>query len=192
MSLHPLVPAKHPRPRAIRALLALLAFCSVALASTHRAQAQAQESGLLNRIDHPDRTLAFPLTNKLFGKTSAYKNKEAYVKPFAYGKSASIADDGKFRTNSFVSSTYRSKDFGFRDNSPGKKDFGQTNKLFDTKSVDVRDARDASKTLAVRSFGTGNSFSVRGKRQDTYDEMLKRKKLSIEEVRELLNKNKYS
>ena len=179
----------HARQRGFRAFCFVLAAV-LFLAAVVNARAQTQESGLLNRIDHPDRTLAFPLSNKNFGRTAAFKDKTANVRGFAFGKSASIAGDGKFRTQSFVSSTFKSKGFELRDGaSPGQKTFGETNKLFDTKSVDVREARDANKTVGTQTFATHDPFSVRGKRQDTYDEMLKRKKLSIEEVRELLNKN---
>lgn len=177
------------RPQVLRAFCLALAAVSL-VAGARSARAQNQESGLLDRIDHPDRTLAFPLSNRNFGRTSAFKDKTANIKTFGFGKSASIAGDGKFRTQSFVSSSFKPKGFALRDGAaPGLRTYGETNRLFDTKSVDVRDARDANKTLAVQSFATHDPFTIRGKRQDTYDEMLKRKKLSIEEVRELLNKN---
>ncbi len=171
---------------------ALFTTIVIILALTPRgAKAQGQESGLLDRIGHPDRTLAFPLTNKNFGKTATFKDKAASTRSFALGKSANLAGGGVFRTHSFESAAYKPKDFAFKEGaSPGAMTFAQMNKLFDTRSVDVRDARDANKTLAVHSYGTPDAFVVRGKRQDTYDEMLKRKKLSIEEVRDLLNKNK--
>lgn len=155
------------------------------------ARAQNQESGLLDRINHPDQTLAFPLTNKNFGKTAAFKDKQAYTHSFTLGKTSTIAGSGAFQTKSYEGSAYKTKEFALRDGgNTGTKAFAQTNKLFDTRSVDVRDARDANKSLAVHAYDSREPFSIQGKRQDTYDEMLKRKKLSIEEVRELLNKNK--
>ena len=162
------------------------------LLAPRNAQAQNQESGLLDRIDHPDRTLAFPLTNKSFGKTAAFKDKQAYTRSYTMGKTATLAGDGAFRTKAYGdSSAYKAKTFAMNDGSyAGKRSFAQTNKLFDTRRVDGRDARDATNTLAGRAFDSHEPFSIQGKRQDTYDEMLKRKKLSIEEVRELLNKNK--
>ena len=185
------LPFSESRLQMGRAALLLMATAACLFLTSGKAQAQAQENGLLSRIDHPDRNLAFPLSSKQFGATAAFKDKTANVKSFGFGKTANFAGDGSFHTQSFVSSTYKSKGFNLRDGaSPGAKSFGQTNKLFDTKSVDVRDARDANKTLAVHAYDSHDPFIVHGKRQDTYDEMLKRNKLTIEEVRELLNKNK--
>ena len=170
------------------ALLASVAAGSL-LPGASTASAQKQEPGLLDRINNPDRTLAFPLTDKSFNKTTSFKNKEAYVKPYL-AKGANLAGDGSFQTRGFVSSAYKAKAFDVRDGAVGQKSFGQNNKLFDTASYDVRTARDANKDAAVRAFDLHEPFAVKGKRQDTYDDLLKRKKLSIEEVRELLNKNK--
>ena len=153
------------------------------------AYSQKQETGLLDRVNNPDRSLAFPLSDKSFNRTATFKNKEAYTKPYT-AKGATVAGDSSFQTRGFVSSAYNSKAFNLRDGAAaGQKSFGQNNKLFNTDSYDVRAARDANKDAATRSFDLHAPFAIKGKRQDTYDELLKRKKLSIEEVRELLNKN---
>ena len=60
---------------------------------------------------------------------------------------------------------------------------------FATRNVDVREARDARKALPVRAARVPN-FTPVGKRQDALDEQQRTRPMTIEEVRELLNKSR--
>ena len=57
--------------------------------------------------------------------------------------------------------------------------------------MDVKEDRAANQTAAVRDYAPASKpFLGRGRRQDTIDDLRNEKNLTIDQVREILNKNK--
>ena len=158
------------------------------------ARAQQQESGLLDRIEHPDRTLKNSMADKQFSTSSSVSGKQAAVRPFIFGRSSTFhTGDGTYNTRPFRGKdNFRTEAFTTHAASAGNQGFSQTNKSFDTKTVDVHEDRAANKAAPVQEYAQGEKpFLGRGKRQDSIDDITRKQKdLTIDQVRELLNKNK--
>ena len=186
--------SSQPHRASAKLLTALAALLASSLWFSSAARAQNQENGLLDRIDHPDRTLRFDPADKKFGVSAVVGDKQAQVKSFSFGKQSAIyGGDGAFRTKAFSS-----KDSGFKTEAYAAKasalsqrnSFAQADKGFGTKPMDVREAPAANKSAAVRDYVLSEKpYNWRGKRQDTMDEVTKdNKNLTVDQVRELLNK----
>ena len=158
------------------------------------ATAQQQEHGLLDRLEHPDRTLHYSPSDKQFSTSSTVNGKQATVRPFLFGQSTAAlhAGDGAFSTRAFHGKDgYRTDAFATRATPTATQGFGQTNKTFATKTMDVHEDRAANKAMAVQEYSAGGKlFQGRGTRQDTIDDLRKQKNLTVDQVREILNKNK--
>ena len=157
------------------------------------ARAQQQESGLLDRIEHPDRTLKNSMADKQFSTSSSVSGKQAEVRPFIFGRSSTFhTGDGAYNARPFRGKDgFRTEAFTTRVAATRKEGFSQTNKSFDTKAVDVHADRAADKAVPVQGYAQGEKpFLGRGTRQDTIDELRSQKNMTIDQVRELLNKNK--
>ncbi len=181
--------------RRLRALLLGVALCFAACASwgVSSACAQQQESGLLDRIEHPDRTLKNDMADKQFSTSSSVSGKQAAVRPFIFGGSSTFhTGDGTYNTRPFHNKDgFRTEAYTTRTATTGKEGFSQKNKSFDTKAADVHEDRAANKAAPVQSYAQGEKpFLGRGTRQDTIDELRSQKNMTIDQVRELLNKNK--
>ena len=157
--------------------------------------AQKQESGLLDRINHPDLTMKFDPADKHFGVSSAVGDRQATVKAFSFGKQSSVfGGDGTFRTKSFSAKSGDGiiKSYDAKTSSLSQHNsFAQADKGFGTKSMDVREAPAANKSASgTREFIPGEKgYEWHGKRQDSIDDIYKNNKnLSIDQVRDLLNK----
>ena len=161
---------------------------------TSKAWAQQQESELLNRLEHPDRTLKFEPADKAFSVSSAVGGKQAQVKGFSFGKqSATFGGEGAFRTEAFTAKNDVLRTNGYDTKTSAlsqRNSFAQADREFGTKTMDVREAPSANKSAATREFVPGGKiFEVRGKRQDSIDDVYKNNKnLSVDQVRDLLNK----
>ena len=176
-------------------LLAVLFFIlEVCTWTASSAVAQQQEHGLLDRLEHPDRTLHYSPSDKQFSTSSAVGGKEAAVRPFLFGRSAAAlrAGDGAFSTHAFHGKDgYHADAFATHAAPAAGQGFVQTNKTFGTKTMDVREDRAANQTMPVQEYSPGEKlFLERGKRQDTIDELRRQKNLTVDQVREILNKNK--
>lgn len=152
------------------------------------ARAQQQESELLRRIEHPDLTLAYHPGEKRFGGSdgSALRERRAATRGFPFGRRATVRS---YRAKDFAGErSFRSGNFAGRDRAAaGMNPAAGRDRVFASRSVDTREARDARKALPVRPARTAE-FTVVGKRQDALDEQQRTRPLTIEEVRELLNK----
>lgn len=177
------------------AILLLLAFA----AAVPAARAQKQEEGTLARVkmDRPANSQAFEFAGagKTFGTASAVGSKQAQVKSFAFGgKSSVLAGDGAFHAKSFnnpKAESFRTESYLTKTSQVSQRNsFAQADRAFDTKSVGVREAPAANKSMATREFITPTRpYEWHGKRQDTLDEVYKNNpNLTIDQVRDLLNK----
>ena len=147
----------------------------------------------MDRLDHPDRTLHYSPSDKTFTASSNVAGKQAAVHSFAFGHSANVGSgDGVFRTRSFSGDgKFRTQDYATHNVAGVGKGFAQTDKSYATKSMDVKEDRAAGKAMPVHEYvNSEKPYLIRGKRQDEIDELTREKNLTIDQVRELLNKNK--
>jgi hypothetical protein len=174
------------------------AFCLVLLlAAATVAHAQEQERKLMDRVTRMDNILRPDLSKQATEQTRS----------FSQGKSA---ENGKTaRTKSFYSPShvqlkeYNAKSFydgrgywngAFKfetkaaETKPKFLGIFPMLKRYDTKAVEVKDAREGGKNYAVRDYEVRDYETREYRGRETAAKT--GKSLSIDEVRELLNKNK--
>jgi hypothetical protein len=188
-------------PRLLPALLLFL----LTLAS---ARAQQQERKLIDRIMKPDQTLEYDVRQSSFSSSHTISPPTAHVeKTFSYdqhvlakpfdAKTFSGAKTAWFGNFHFATNEARTK---------GKFEIPNATKKADTKTVPVSAARESSKTMDTHAFAAGSkSYFSRGRSQDRFDKegpaatastarplgySGELKPLTIDDIRELLNKNK--
>jgi hypothetical protein len=172
------------------------AFCLILLlAAAPAASAQQQERKLEERIMKPDMTLQANEQSRAFyqGKSSV-QDKTAGTKTFYSPNRVQMKE---YNTRSFYDSHgywNGSMKYETREANTKPRFLGifPLVKRYDTKSVETKDAREGGKTYASRSFET-REFRVHGTAQGAIDEesgKTTKKAMSIDQVRDLLNKNK--
>ncbi len=183
-----------PSPLALLASASLrLALLGFALLAAGRANAQVQEQRL-DEILHADRNKTSDFANRSFASSATVGGKHADVHAFAFGHPARLSSgDGSFRTRSFAGKDgFRTREFATKtDRASGSDAFAQKDRGFATKALPVTDAAAGQKSAnaLLRDYVPGQkSIVIRGKRQDTLDDIRAQKDLSIDEVREILNK----
>lgn len=169
----------------MRAFLCL--FCLLLCAGIGRAQ--EQENKLVDRLLKPDMTLANPAQNKQFTGTgttavdkkfeakSFYSGAERTTKSFSGGKdfSAKGYETGKFGRAEKAANT------------DGEPIYAKTKFLTGESSL-VHSAREGEKVAPTRDYAGNRPFLGEGTRQKILSQQ--DKPLTIDEVRELLNKSK--
>jgi len=172
----------------VRASFALWVLLTAGLCCVH---AQDQEKKLVDRLLKPDMALQNDAQNKKFvGDGSASINKRANVGSFfVHPKPSSKAFSGTrdFSTTQFYSQTYR----GGRT----AREVSSQQTLANSKAPyanqtarDVREAPQSGKKVASRAYAGNRPFLSEGTNQKSLNQ--KNEPLTIEQVRELLNKNK--
>ena len=164
-------------------ILLLAVLCS--------ATAQDQEKKLVDRLLKPDMTLKNDAQNKKFvGDGSASINKRANVGSFyVYQKPRSKTFSGtrEFSTSQFYSQTYRGGRTAY-ETSPHQT-FANSKAAYASQTAHgVRDAPGSGKKVASGAYAGNRPFLDEGKSQKSLSR--KNDPLTIEQVRELLNKNK--
>jgi hypothetical protein len=154
------------------------------------AHAQDQEGKLVERLLRPDMTLQSTAQNRKFIADGASINKRAtvgafYVQPRSSSKSFSNTRD--FSTRQVNSQSFRGTRTTF-DTSSQQPIGGSQPAYSDRAARGVRDAPQADKAAASRVFAGNRPFLGQGKSQKALNR--KNAPLTIEQVRELLNKNK--
>lgn len=158
--------------------------------SAASARAQQQESGLYQRIMHPDREMSYSPADKKFEGFRAAQGKTVSTRRFAFGRAATAKS---FRSGNFNSSRdFRANPFARADRSAaaGGKRLAGADRAFNARAVDTREVRDARKALPVTTDDRARPFLVSGKRQGELDEQSRAQPMTIEQVRELLNKSR--
>jgi hypothetical protein len=162
-------------------LLALL--CSV--------RAQDQEKKLVDRLLKPDMTLQNDAQNKKFtGDGSVSINKRANVGTFYIHQkpsSKSFLGARDFSTSQFYSQTYHSGHNAYATSS--QQTFGKAKAPYANQTArDIGSAPQSGKKVASRAYAGTRPFLDQGKSQKSLSK--KNEPMTIEQVRELLNKNK--
>lgn len=138
----------------------------------------------------PDQTLGNPAQNKSFqgGKSFSSGSGSARTKSFLFGKSK--AQQKSFQTKEFRGkTTFWSGEYK-TNTAQGTAPFREGNKKSETKTAEVKEAQAADRGYVTRDYET-RAAQFRGTAQGALDaEYKNREPLSIDQVRELLNKNK--
>jgi hypothetical protein len=168
---------------------ALIACVSVLVALSY-VHAQEQESKLVDRLLKPDMTLGNSAQNKKFNADRVSINKQATVGTFyVQEKSNSKTFSG---TRDFSTRQFNSQSFhGARSASgvPSQQPIGNSRSVYPAGTArGVRDARQSDKRVASRSYAGNRPFLDQGKSQKSLNRQ--NGPMTIEQVRELLNKNK--
>ena len=153
-------------------------------------QAQDQEKKLVDRLLKQDMALQNDAQNRRFiGDGSASMNKHANVGTFfvhrnLHSKSFGTRD---FSTSQFYSQTYHSKRSASEVSS--QQALANSKAAYANQSArGVHDAPQSGKKVASRAYGGNRPFLDQGTNQKSLNR--KNEPLTIEQVRELLNKNK--
>ncbi len=174
--------------------------CALALSAAEPPNdAPRQEPGLLGRIMNPDRTLRFEPSQRGFSGSGAspIREKSARARTFAFSRSATVS---AYRTATFGGTVaHRTKAAGATKRSalaarPGSDGFATKDAALSSRESAARADRAAGQLFAARGATTASSapraFLVAGKRQGALDEQARARPMTIDEVRELLNKNR--
>jgi hypothetical protein len=166
------------------------AACIVVLVALSCVHAQEQESKLVDRLLRPDTTLRNDAQNKQFSADGASINKKATVGTFYLQKksnSKSFAGTRDFSARQFNSQSFD----GTRSASgiSSQQAIGNSRPGYATRAArGPRDAPQSDKKVASRSYAENRPFLEQGKSQKSLNRQ--NSPLTIEQVRELLNKNK--
>ena len=160
------------------------------LAAFSFAHAQDQESKLVERLLRPDMTLQSTAQTKKFIAEGASINKRATVGAFYIQRkssSKSFADTHDFSTRQANSQSFHGTHTAFDTSS--RQPIGHSQPAYSTQVPrGVRDAPQADQAAGSRAFAGNRPFLDQGKSQKALNR--KNAPLTIEQVRELLNKNK--
>ncbi|HEY4282507.1 MAG TPA: hypothetical protein VGM62_05530 [Chthoniobacterales bacterium] len=162
--------------------LLLLPLCYV--------QAQQQEKTLADRIMEPDMTLANSAQNKKFIADRTSVNKHAHVSTFYLEqKSPGKRYDG---TRDFSAKNYDARGFkhgneAVADNLAGKQ-AAATSYNEGSKTAATHSVHDQNKAQPAGPYGASRPYLEQGKSQKSLNR--KTRPMTIDEVRDLLNKNK--
>jgi hypothetical protein len=155
------------------------------------ARAQEQERKLADRLLRPDMSLGNPAQDKKFiaaGGTSV--DKKFVAKSFSTGDEAASKSFGGMK--GFFARIFGTKDFAHADaavNTKPNPEIAKANTPFTTKDSSlVRQSSDATRTSGTEEYADQRPFLGQGTRQKMLNQ--ENKPLTIDEVRELLNKNK--
>ena len=174
-----------------RVVVRSFAVCTVLAILICCACGQDQERKLIDRLLKPDMALQNDAQNKRFASDgSASINKRASVGSFYIHQQTSSKDFSAtrdFATSRFYSQTYRSGRRAYEASSQQTVATSQFAHANHTASG-VRDAPQSGKKVASRAYAGNRPFLDEGKSQKSLNQ--KNAPLTIDQVRELLNKNK--
>jgi hypothetical protein len=168
----------------VKSLAIVLLLCSACGLS-----AQEQEGKLMNRLLRPDMALANSSQNKKFQANTTSFDRHAHVSTFYLEKrqeARTYSDTREFSTGHFSGRSYDPVTTGnsllaARSTSPLRS--------YDTPSARASvELRDSHRTVSSSNFAGNRTFLDKGKSQKFLDR--KNKPMTIDDIRELLNKNK--
>ena len=164
--------------------------CLLLLIATFSGRAQDQESKLVDRLLRPDTSLRNSAQNKQFIADGASINKKATVGTFYVQKKS---NSKRFTgTRDFSARQVNSQSFHGTRSASGissQQAIGNSRTAHATRPArGSRDAPQSDKRVASRSYAKNRPFLGKGKSQKSLNR--ENPPLTIEQVRELLNKNK--
>jgi hypothetical protein len=167
------------------AIVFILFACSIVIAN-----AQEQERRLVDRLLQPDATLHNTAQNKKFGAKSKLVEKQGSVQSFSISQTAQTkqcADQREYSASEFAAHHFR--DGELSSTMQARAERVKRYSVNDgTGTLQVRDFTDSKKKIASTEFAGERPFLEQGKSQKSLSQH--DTPLTIEQVRELLNKNK--
>ena len=164
--------------------------CLLLLIVFYGVDAQDQESKLVDRLLRPDTTLRNNAQNKRFIADGASINKKATVGTFYVQKKSNskrFFGINDFLTRQFNSRPFHGKRSAFEGSS--QQAVGNSRPAYATQTArGPRDAPQSDKKVPSRAYAENRPFVEQGKSQKSLNRQ--NAPLTIEQVRELLNKNK--
>ena len=157
------------------------------------ALAQKQERRLIDRLLKPDATLANPAQNKKFsGERAASFDKPAHTKTF-YSSQKPIGKTSSDTERTFTPQQFAARHFRAGDSSAyisSRSRLTKNDAVFATSTAQAgtRVALESNQTNPVREYAGTRPFLDKGKSAKSVP--AQNKPLTIEQVRELLNKSK--
>ena len=153
-------------------------------------RAQDQERKLLDRLLRPDMTLQSHEQKKKFIADGTSINKKASVDTFYVEKkptSKTFSRTGEFSTRQFNSRPFHGNRSAFK--SASQQPVGNSRVAYSTQTArGSRDAPQSDKKVASRAYAENRPFLDHGKSQKSLNRQ--NAPLTIDQVRDLLNKNK--
>ena len=151
--------------------------------------AQEQERKLIDRLLKPDLTLQNSAQNKEFVIKSTSGDRQLKTRRFFWQhktNTKTFSDTRSFSTRSFQTGSFENHHkmaASLPAKTVDKSDFA-----FETQTVEVRHAADGEKKISGNDFAGNRPFLGQGKSQKALS--ARKPPLTIEQVRELLNKNR--
>jgi hypothetical protein len=144
---------------------------------------------LIDRLLKPDLTLQNSAQNKKFAIRSVSGDRELKTRRFFWQRKANTKTFSG--TRGFSTRSFRTRSFEnnheMAESSP-LKTVDKSDFAFETQTVEVRHAADGEKKISGNGFAGNRAFVAQGKSQKALS--ARKPPLTIEQVRELLNKNK--
>jgi hypothetical protein len=160
------------------------------LAAPFCLHAQDQESKLVDRLLRPDMSLQNSDQGKKFTADGTSINKKASVGTFYVQKKSSskqFSGTRKFSTSKFISKSFNGSRTA-RENSSNQA-MGNSRVAYPIQAVHVpHNAGQSDKKISSRAYAENRPFLDQGKSQKSLNQ--RNAPLTIDQVRELLNKNK--
>jgi hypothetical protein len=150
------------------------------------ASAQEQERKLVDRLLKPDTTLANSQQNRRFSPASSARTNSSTTSTTSFyiaekNLTRNFATDRRFATTSYLARNFATKGV--------TPPAARASRTFSTRGMpEAASKANASNRFSTREFAGERSFRAHGKSQKALD--AQHHSLTIEEVRELLNKNK--
>lgn len=165
----------------------MLSIFIALLVATPVVSAQEQESKLIDRLLRPNLSSVNPAQNRRFDAVDLKREQSTRFSLPSTVKTKSFPDRRTFLTRKFAAGVFTA---GEMKESNSIKSHSPEIDTAQIASVSFRTspARENGNTLQVTSFANNRSFADRGKNQDTL--RAHETPLTIEQVRELLNRNK--
>jgi hypothetical protein len=154
-----------------------------------RVQAQEQERKLIDRLLRPDLTLQNSAQNKKFAIKSTSDDGPLKMRRFFWQRkmmTKTFSNTRNFSTRSFQTNSFENRHKTAA--SLSAKTVDKSNFAFETQTVEVRPVSDSEKKISGNDFAGNRPFLGQGNSQKALS--AQDKPLTIEQVRELLNKNK--
>lgn len=168
---------------------ALATACLLTVALVGSVNAQEQERKLLDRLLKPDMSLQNSVQEKQFVPRGTTATKEARTKEFYVRERQ---PEKSFFTRLFGTKSFNAKNSRYQDMQASlatRTRFAKADIPYATAAYrDVSAARESEKAVEASEFGGTRPFLIQGKSQKALSQ--KDQPLTIDQVRELLNKNK--
>lgn len=175
----------------------LTIITAVGIAGAFLASAFAEDRKLMDRINNPDMERVFDASTMTYGAGSTFATKEfqtgkAYIKEFHFVD--------RVRTKEFATkasqfaeqtATAQGQQFTTREVAENLRNAHRSSdQSYATSTFETRESRDATKVVPTEAYAT-RDYEGQGTRQRELDAQTKAKgNLTIDEVREILNKSR--